>query len=111
LRWISGSSYYDIQHTSHISITSFNASIQKCTSSILNRNHLVYSFPTTNKELILASVKLNKIITNNAIEGCLAAVDGYLLEVGVPSTSEVGKLMTYLSGNLSSETTHTVVLN
>jgi hypothetical protein len=65
----------------------------------LDCNQLAYKFPETAEEIELASENFNSISTNKAIIGCVAAIDGFLLKIKVPRTSEVGHVKSFFSGH------------
>jgi hypothetical protein len=57
---------------------------------------LLYSF---SEDLHTAANCFKNISSNNAINGCVALIDVYLLRIKVPSTNEVGNDKYFLSGH------------
>jgi hypothetical protein len=99
IRYISGGSYLDIRHGAGISIASFYACVHKFIQAILDCPQLAYCFPKYQAEWNNASETFQSISSNNAIVGCVACIDGYLLRVKVPSSNEVGNVKSFLSGH------------
>ena len=58
--------------------------------AILRSEELSYRFPSTAKELKEAAQGFELLITQAAIKGCVACLDGYLLQIKVPSSTETG---------------------
>jgi len=60
---------------------------------------LAYKFPSTEKELDEAAQGFELLSTQAAIKGCFACIDGYLLQIKVPSSNETGNVKAYCSGH------------
>jgi len=66
--------------------------------AILESEDLAYKFPSTKKELDEASQGFELLSTQTAIKGCVACLDGYLLQIKVPSSNQTGNVKAYFSG-------------
>jgi hypothetical protein len=56
---------------------------------------LFYYFPTTTTELQTTADGFKEISSNDAIEGCVACIDGFLLKINVPASKEVGNVKSF----------------
>jgi len=99
LRWLAGGSYLDIRLSAGISPSYFYNSVYKCMDAILDSEELAYKFPSTAKELEEAAQGFELLSTQAAIKGCVACLDGYLLQIKVPSRTETGNVKAYFSGH------------
>jgi len=99
LRWLSGGSYLDIRLSAGISPAKFYSCVYKCVDAILGSEDLAYKFPSTEKELDEAAQGFESLSTQATIKGCVACLDGYLLQIKVPSRSETGNVKSYFSGH------------
>jgi len=98
LRWLADGSYIDIRLSAGISPANFYTSVYKCMDAILGSEELSYKFPSTAKELEEAAQGFESLSTQAAIKGCVACLDGYLLQIKVPSSTETGNVKAYFSG-------------
>jgi hypothetical protein len=92
LRWIGGGSYLDLRTAAGISIASFYRIIHLCVSAILNCKDLCYYFPTNAADIQAAADAFKTISSNEAVEGCVGCIDGFLLRVKVPPAALVGNV-------------------
>jgi hypothetical protein len=101
IRWLAGGSYSDIFLFCGISKTSFYRVIWKTINSIcLNSEaYLKISFPKTVQECLAAASGFESISANGCIKNCVAAVDGYLLSIDVPSKKEAKNVRSFFSGH------------
>ena len=99
LRWLAGGSYIDIRLSAGISPAYFYTSVYKCMDAILGSEELSYKFLSTAKELEEAAQGFELLSTQAAIKGCVACLDGYLLQIRVPSSTETGNVKAYFSGH------------
>ena len=106
LRWLGGGSYLDIRLSAGISTASFYVCVHKCMDVIMSCNQLAYSFPTTAHEIQQAVEDFKQHCTNGVIDGCVACLDGLLVRIQTPSSSETGNVKSYFSGHY-----HTYGLN
>jgi len=67
--------------------------------AILDSEALAYKFLDTAKELDKAAQGFESLSSHGAIKGCVACLDGYLLQIKVPSRSETGNDKAYFSGH------------
>jgi len=66
---------------------------------ILDSAELSYKFPETEQELNKAARGFVTLSSHGAIKGCVACLDGYLLQIKVPAKSETGRVKAYFSGH------------
>jgi len=99
LRWLAGGSYIDIRLSADISPSYFYTSVYKCMDAILDSEELAYKFPSIAKELEEAAQGFELLSTQAVIKGCVACLDGYLLQIRVPSSTETGNVEAYFSGH------------
>jgi hypothetical protein len=95
LSWIGGGVYLEIWTAAGISIASFYRHVKKCIVAINQCPMLCYHFPKTATEMQTAVDGFKAISSNNAIEGCVACVDGYLLKIKAPASKEVGNVRSF----------------
>jgi DDE superfamily endonuclease len=98
LRWLAGGSYLDIRLSAGISVASFFRIIWTCIDAILGADGLSFEFPKNPDD---AAGQFQRISSNEAIKGCVACIDGYLLEIQTPSANETGNVKAYYSGHYS----------
>jgi len=91
LRWLGGGSYLDISLSAGISPDRFSFWIYKIMDAISEFEALAYKFPNTANELDEAA-GFESMSSQAAIRGCVACLDGYLLQIKVPSTIEIGNV-------------------
>jgi hypothetical protein len=70
--------------------------------AILLCNELAYTFPTGLEDLNTATHGFESISTNGIISGCVACVDGFLLQIQTPTSKETGNVKAYFSGHYQS---------
>jgi len=99
LSWLSGGSYLDIRLSAGISPAKFYSCVYKCMDAILESEDLTYKFPSTEKELDEAAQGFESLSIQAAINGCVSCLDGYFLQIKVPSSSETGNVKAYFSGH------------
>jgi hypothetical protein len=87
LRWLGGGSYLDIRLCAGISIATFYNSVHRCNKAILRC------------ELEEAASAFKAHSTGGVIDGCVACVDGLLLQIQTPSPNETGNVKDYFSGH------------
>jgi len=83
LRWLSSGSYLDIRLSAGISLAKLTSCIYNCMDAILESEDLAYKFPSTAKEVDDASQGYESLSSQAAIKGCVACLDGYLLQIKV----------------------------
>ena len=99
LRWLSGGSHHDIRMSAGVSVTTFYVYVHKCIYAILNTKELLYKFPETQEECNEASRSFQKLSTHGMIDGCVACLDGFLLQIKTPNTTETANVKSYFSGH------------
>jgi len=73
--------------------------IYKYMDAILASTELAYKFPETEQELNEAAQSFAALSSHGAIKGCVACLDGYLLQIKVPAKVETGNVKAYFSGH------------
>ena len=99
LRWLGGGSHHDIRIRVGISKASFYRVVYGCIAAILRVPELAYHFPRTQGEIAEASAGFLECSTNGVMDGCVAAIDGMLLRIQTPASSETGNVRAYFSGH------------
>jgi hypothetical protein len=99
MRWLAGGSYLDIRLCAGISTNSFYRCIHKCISAILLCNKVAYSFPNTAEKIQKAADSFKQHSTNGVLDGCVACMDGLLLQIQTPNSYETGNVKAYFSGH------------
>ena len=83
-----------------ISVASFYVCLDKCMKAVLQIEKLPYSLPKM-EDLHKCSKEFQALSTNGAMKGCVACVDGFLLYIQVPASTETGNVKAYFSGHYS----------
>jgi len=99
LHYLAGGSYLDLKISTGISRAAFYHYIYKCMDAIMDSTELAYKFPETAQELNEAAQGFEALSSHGAIKGCVACLDGYLLQIKVPAKSETGNVKAYFSGH------------
>jgi hypothetical protein len=99
LRWLAGGSYLDIRLYAGISVSSFYVVVHRCAIAILKLPELDYSFPATNEELERVANGFKDLCDHEVMDGCVGCMDGMLLPIITPASSEVGHVKSYFSGH------------
>jgi len=81
LKWLGGGSYLDIRLTAGISPVAIYSCIYKYIDAILDSEDLAYKFPDTTEELEEAAQGFASLRSQGAIKGCVACLDGLLLQI------------------------------
>jgi hypothetical protein len=97
--WLAGGSYSDIRVVAGCSRAAFYQYIYECVDAIILCPQLAYHFPTSNEEISKAASDFEEISYNDAIKGCVACIDGFLLRIKVPARNETGNVKAYFSGH------------
>jgi len=58
-----------------------------------------YKFPETEQELNESAQGFAALSSHGAMKGCVACLDGYLLQIKVPAKAETGNFKAYFSGH------------
>lgn len=102
VRWLVGGSYLDVRLTIGIGEASSYNSIHLCMDAILQCQALSYRFPRSEREINDAAEVFMECSLHNAIWGCVACVDGFLLSIQTPSKCENKNVKPYCSGHYQS---------
>lgn len=99
LRWLSGGSYLDVRVCAGISTTSFYKGVYACVNAILQCDGLSYSFPSDNASIAAAAMEWKEYSTSGIVSGCVACMDGLLLQIQTPPSKDTGNVKAYFSGH------------
>ena len=99
IRYLAGGSYHDIRATAAISKASFYRLVWHTIHCINRCTALDVKLPTEQHELQELCEGLNQISRDAVMDGCIGAVDGYLLQITAPSFGECGNVTAYFSGH------------
>ena len=99
LRWLSGGSYLDIRLDAGISVTSFYRCVHRCIDVILGCDELAYAFPTSDDDICKAAKDFKDCSISQVIDGCVACLDGLLLQIQTPPSAQTGNMKAYFSGH------------
>jgi hypothetical protein len=99
LRWLAGGSYLDIRIIAGVSPASLYRAIHDGMDAIMNCEALAYHFPSTTTELESAAASFRQCSDHGLLRGCIGCVDGYLLRIKTPASSETGNVKSYFSGH------------
>ena len=107
LRYLAGGSYSDIRFFTGVSIASLYRVTWKTIRAINNtRGHpadaaalLSINFPSSIEEAEEAALGFQSCSTQNCIWNCVAAVDGYHLQITTPSKKEAKNVRSFYSGH------------
>jgi hypothetical protein len=91
--------YLNICLSAGISKTSFYCIVYQCATAILQADQLQYLFPSSNDELYWACSNFKAISSNGVIDGCVACLDGMLLQIQTPTATKTGHVKSYFSGH------------
>ena len=101
LRYLAGGSYSDIKYFTGISSASFYRVLWKTIRAINQSTSetLSIKFPATPAEARDAALAFQSISQGGCIWNCIAAVDGYHLQIQTPSKAEAKNVKSFLSGH------------
>jgi len=99
LRYLAGGSVHDIRTTAGMSKTSFYQSVYRGIDAINRCPELKIKFPITMEELHKSADEFCQCSTGGVLNGCVAALDGWLCRICVPSVRETNRITSYFSGH------------
>ena len=99
LRYLGGGSVHDIRRALKTKKTSTYAIINQVCQAIIQCPALQLKFPQTQIECQEAAMGFRSISHDEAIDNCVAAIDGYLLHTEQPAKRIVGNQRQYYSGH------------
>ena len=101
LRWLAGGSYSDIMYFTGISSSSFYRVLWRTIQAINQSKSEMLSikFPTTTAEARDAAMGFQSVSQGGCIWNCVAAVDGYHLQIQTPSKVEAKNVKSFFSGH------------
>ena len=99
LRYLSGGSYHDIRATCYISKLSFFRLLWHTIDAINACDALELWLPSTREELDAKRQGFKNISYSGVMDGCVGALDGYLLRITAPSKEQCGNVGAYYSGH------------
>jgi DDE superfamily endonuclease len=99
VRFCAGGSYSDIMMMTGISTSSLYRCLWETIDAINSTPEFLIKFPQTVDECTIAARGFTRISRNDAIENCVAVVDGYHLQTHTPSKREVTNVRSFFSGH------------
>jgi len=100
IRYLAGGSYHDIRATAHISKPSFFRLLWHTIDAINSCPALAVELPEpTAGGLSLLRAGFRGISYCGVMDGCVGALDGYLMRITAPSHAECGNVTAYFSGH------------
>jgi hypothetical protein len=107
IRFLAGGSYSDIRFFTGVSVSSFYRVLWKTIHAINNSQEhsdeaaslLGIKFPASVEEAEQAAQGFQSISTQGCIWNCIAAVDGYHLQITTPSKKEAKNVRSFYSGH------------
>jgi hypothetical protein len=98
IRFLAGGSYHDIRATAFISKPSFFRLVWHTIDAINSCDAFDVNLPRMD-ELPSLRAGFKKISYSGVMDGCVGALDGYLMRITAPSHSECGNVGAYFSGH------------
>jgi hypothetical protein len=98
LRYLAGGSYHDIRVTASITKASFYRLVWHTINVINNCTSLDIKLPTI-EQLPAIREGFKSISRDGIMDGCIGALDGYLMRITAPSFAECGNVGAYFSGH------------
>ena len=99
---MAGGSYIDVCEVGGVSKTAFYDYAHRCIAAINACDDLKYVFPPTPHQIAQAAAGFQAKSTNNVHTGCVAAVDGLLLKIITPPSTQVANVKSFFSGHYKS---------
>ena len=99
LRFLSGAPCDEIRDKIGMSDPHFYYTLYKGIDAILRVDDLSYHFPQTPQEIQEAVSGFTAISSFQAIDGCVACLDGMLLRIQTPAANETANVKSYFSGH------------
>jgi hypothetical protein len=99
IHFLAGGSYHDICATAFISRPSFYRLVWHTIHCINRCEALDVNLPTLPHELLALCHGFKKISRDGVMDGCVGALDGYLMQITAPSFGECGNVSAYFSGH------------
>ena len=101
-KWLARESYTDILYFCRISKTAFYSVLWATIEAIYTASDLDINFPSNIDECMKAAQGFLSISSGEAIDTCVCVIDGYHLNIQVPSKSEAGNVQSFFSGHYQS---------
>jgi hypothetical protein len=99
LRYLAGGSFHDIRVTAGLSKSSFFSCLHRGVNAVNNTKELAITFPKLPSELQKSAAKFAAKSHGGELNGCIAALDGWLCRIQVPPASETMNWSSYFSGH------------
>jgi hypothetical protein len=99
LRWLAGGSYIDIRDAAEISVASFYRVLHVGIRAVVKSDHLRYHFPSSLDEIEAEAAGFGSHSLFGVLNGCVGCLDGILVRVRTPSTTETRNARAYFSGH------------
>jgi hypothetical protein len=99
LHYLGGGSYHDIRVSVGLSTAAFYRAVWRGIDAINSCLALQIKFPIMLEDLTKAAHEFECRTSHGIMKGCVAALDGWLCQIHVPTTDEVKKVKPYFSGH------------
>jgi hypothetical protein len=99
LRYLAGGSFHSIQVTAGLAKSTFFSYLPCGVNAVNNTKALAITFPELLSELQKSAAKFAAKSHGGELNGCIAALDGWLCRIQVPPASETMNKSSYFSGN------------
>ncbi len=90
LLYMAGGSFHDIWVTAGIATSTFFSCLHRGIKKVNSCPELAIKFPTLESDLKLAALLFKVKSHGGMLNGCIAALDGWLCRIKVPSMHEKG---------------------
>ncbi len=99
LRYMAGGSFHDIRVTAGIATSTFFSCLHHGIKAVNSCPELAIKFPTLEKDLKLAALAFKAKSHGGMLNGCIAALDGWLCRIKVPTMHDTMNRGSYFSGH------------
>lgn len=99
IRFLSGGSFHDIRSVASISKASFYRILWHAIDAVNNCKELMFSLPSTLESISALRKGFQLISRDGVMQGCIGAIDGFLLKIIAPPAKQVGNVSSYYSGH------------
>lgn len=99
LRYLAGGSYHDIRVTAGLAKSTFFSCLHRGVKAVNNCKELALKFPTLASELKESAMNFAAKSHGGSLDGCIAALDGWLCRIQVPPAAETMNKASYFSGH------------
>ena len=100
IMWLAGGSHHQIRFVGgNVSVPFFYANLHRVLDAIICTTELDLVFPNTKKRVQEMALGFRDFSTENILSGCIGCIDGWLCEIRMPASHEVGRVQSFFSGH------------